>query len=435
MNLPQKILQYLTIRNYLNRSFLLAVSGGVDSMVMLKIFHELGLNFVVAHCNFGLRGAESDADEQLVKNYCNIYKIKCLTIKFDTKKSAEQNKTSIQIEARNLRYVWFYELVTSENLDFIVTAHHQNDSVETFLINLSRGTGLEGLLGIPEENNQIIRPFLGFSKHEILDFAHQKNILFREDSSNASDKYLRNAFRHNIIPELEKSNPTFHQSFQETIGHLSDSQGFINEQMGVVLQNIIVVENNQQKLNIEKLRTHQSYKFILFKWLQPFGFKAWNDIYTLVEAQTGKQIFSENHCLLKNRNELILQPKTAENQLVFKVDEQVTKLKVPLNISFKKVDSCGLNTKKCIFVERNLLQFPLVIKKYAEGDYFYPAGMKGKKKVSKFFKDEKLSAFDKENTWVLYTDNQIVWIIGMRLDQRFLSTENSEDVLEIEAFD
>ncbi len=432
MNLSQKIFQYLTIKNYLNRSFLLGVSGGVDSMVMLKIFHELGLNFVVAHCNFGLRGAESDADEQLVKNYCNIYKIKYLTIKFDTKKSAEQNKTSIQIEARNLRYAWFYKLVTSENLDFIVTAHHQNDSVETFLINLSRSTGLEGLLGIPEKNNQIIRPFLGFSKHEILDFAHQKNILFREDSSNASDKYLRNVFRHNIIPELEKINPNFYHSFQETIDHLSDSQEFINEQISIILKNIIVIENNQQKLSIQKLITYQSYKFILFKWLKPFDFKAWNDIYALVEAQTGKQIFSKNHSLLKNRNELILQPKTTENQLIFEIDEQVTKLKVPLNISFKKVDSCGLNTKKCIFVERNLLQFPLVIKKYAKGDYFYPAGMKGKKKISKFFKDEKLSLVEKENTWVLYSDNQVVWIIDRRADQRFLATHETKNILRIE---
>lgn len=414
------------------KKLLLAISGGIDSMVLLDLTQKSKLNISVAHCNFGLRGAESDSDENFVNDYCKQHKIPCFINSFDTEKYASENKKSIQIAARELRYNWFFELKNKHNFDYIVTAHHLDDSLETFFINLSRGTGIEGLTGI-RENENIIRPLLGFSRKEIEKYATENHIKWREDSSNTSDKYLRNNIRHNIVPLFKELNPDFLNSFSKTIANLQEVQSFSDEVLDEVLYKLIIQYNSNNYLKINELLKYKNYKFILYKWLSKYGFTAWNDIYNLIESQSGKFVETENFRLLKNRNELILSEKN-NNFLEKEFLISESKIDYPIGLQISEVSQISeTNNPNEIYVDKNLLKFPLLLGKWKEGLYFYPFGMQGKsKKVSKFFKDEKLSNLEKENSWILYSDNQIVWIVGMRLDERFKVTSNTTSILKIE---
>lgn len=415
-----------------SKKLLLAISGGVDSMVLLDLMLKSQMNISVAHCNFNLRGKESDLDEKFVKNYCKHNNVPCFLNNFDTEKYASENKKSIQISARELRYDWFFKLKNEHNFDYIVTAHHLDDSLETFFINLSRGTGIEGLTGI-RENENIIRPLLDFSRAEIEQYAIQNNIQWREDSSNSSDKYLRNTIRHNIVPLFKEINPEFLNSFSKTISYLQEVQSFCDEAVDKILNKLLIKENNNNYLKINKLLKHKNYKFILYKWLSEYGFTAWNDIYNLLHSQSGKFVETENFRLLKNRNELILSEKNSNfSDEEFLISEEKTDYPIGLKISEVSQIS-EINNPNEIYVDKNLLKFPVTLRKYKEGEYFYPFGMQGKKKkISKFFKDEKLSIFEKENTWILHSDNQVVWIVGRRADERFKITKNTTSILKIE---
>lgn len=435
-------------QNHINQNFpffkekklLLAVSGGVDSMVLVHLCYQLQLNFAVAHCNFQLRSNESDEDEAFVisqiKSLSNQsqsnYQIPLFVQEFETKFYAEANKLSIQVVARNLRYDWFETLLQNENYDFLLTAHHLDDSIETFLINFTRGTGLNGLIGIPQYNDKIIRPLLIFSRSEIETFAKENAILWREDSSNASDKYLRNKLRHHVIPVLKELNPSLLTSFEQTIENLQQAQSLIEDAVKMVYEKVVLEEENQFKIDLIQLLKFPNYRAYLFQWLHPFGFKAWEDIYDLVHAQTGKQIFSETHILLKDRNLLVLFdiPKKKEPEVYF-IEKYQSEIKIPLKLSFCRADFISNQPTNSIFVDEDKLQFPLTIRKWQEGDIFHPFGMKGKKKVSKYFKDEKLSLVDKTNIWLLCSNDEIVWIIGKRQDERFRITENTTKILEI----
>lgn len=415
-----------------SKKLLLAISGGVDSMVLLDLMFKTQMNISVAHCNFNLRGEESNQDEAFVLNYCKENNIPCFVNNFDTEKYASENKKSIQISARELRYDWFFELKKEHKFDYIVTAHQLDDSLETFFINLSRGTGIEGLTGI-RENENIIRPLLDFSREEIEQYAIKNNIKWREDSSNVSDKYLRNNIRHNIVPLFKELNPDFLNSFSKTIDYLQEIQSFSEEVSEEILHKLLVQENNHNYLKINELLKYTNYKFILYKWLSKYGFSAWNDIYNLIDSQSGKFVETENFRLLKNRNELILYEKNkgfSEEEFLILGDE----IYYPIHLKISEVSQFSeMNNPNEIYVDKNLLKFPLVIRKYKEGEYFYPFGMQGKtKKMSKFFKDEKLSNLEKENTWILYSDNQVVWIIGKRLDERFKITSNTTSILKID---
>lgn len=415
----------------LSKKLLLAVSGGIDSMVLLDLMQKSKLNISVAHCNFCLRGEESDEDERFVTDYCKEKSIPIYVKQFDTQKIAYQNKQSIQIAARELRYQWFFELKNEYGFDFIAIAHHLDDSLETFFINLSRGTGIEGLTGI-RENENIIRPLLDFSRKEIEHYAKQNDIKWREDSSNYSDKYLRNTIRHNIVPLFKELNGDFLNSFSKTINYLQEVQAFSDEAVGEILNKLLLQENDFIVLKINKLKKYKNYKFILYKWLSKYGFTAWNDVYNLTEAQSGKFIETENLRLLKNRDELILYKKNNVTSGEFLIFED--KITYPIKLYFSEESHVTDTTSgNVIFVDKNVLKFPLILRKYKEGEYFYPFGMQGKKKkISKFFKDEKLSVLDKENTWVLYSGNQVVWIVGQRLDERFKVTSNTTTILKIE---
>ena len=413
------------------KKLLLATSGGIDSMVLLHLCHQLQLDVRVAHCNFQLRGHESDEDEAFVKSQCENLDILVFVNHFDTKAYAEQQKLSIQIVARNLRYEWFNTLLINNDYDYILTAHHLDDSLETFLINFIRGSGLDGFTGIPQQNGHIIRPLLAFSRNEIETFAKENNIEWREDSSNASDKYLRNKLRHDVVPVLKELNPSLLDSFQNTISSLQQSQSLVNDASQMVYKQV-VSEEDTIEIDISKLVTYQNHKAYLYQWLQPFGFTAWNDIYNLLKAQSGKQVFSKTHILLKNRNHLILFPKQNESEPIhFWVSKDQKEVKFPLKISFCNVADISVEPTNTIFVDEKKLAFPLEIRKWQEGDYFYPFGMEGKKKMSKYFKDEKFSLLDKSNTWLLCSENQIVWIIGKRQDDRFKTDENTTKIIKI----
>ncbi|WP_395053072.1 tRNA lysidine(34) synthetase TilS [Flavobacterium sp.] len=415
------------------KKLFLAVSGGIDSMVLVELFYQLKYNISVLHCNFSLRNLESDADEEFVKSYSNTKNIPIFIQKFDTKQFALDYKLSIQVAARKLRYDWFYEQLNELNFDFILTAHHLDDSLETFLINLSRGTGLDGLTGIPSQNDKIIRPLLPFSREEIENYANENSIKWREDSSNTSDKYLRNKIRHTIVPILKEINPNFLDSFQKTQNHLYDAQSIVTDGEYIIFKEV-VIENEDGTIyfNLKKLLQLPNYSAYLYQWLQEFEFTAWQDIYDLAHAQSGKKVFSENYVILKDRDFLILYAKKSVDIIEeYKIEENQLEVKIPLNLSICKVQDISETTSNCIFVDENKVQFPLIIRKWQEADYFYPFGMKGKKKLSKFFKDEKFSMIDKSNVWLLCSNNEIVWIINKRFDDRFKVTNTTTNILKI----
>lgn len=415
------------------KKLILATSGGLDSMVLLHLFQQLNFEIAIAHCNFQLRGIESFGDQNFVQEYADTNKIPVFITQFDTIAFANDYKLSTQVAARELRYNWFYELLETKNYDFILTAHHADDNLETFLINLSRGTGLEGLTGIPQQNDKIVRPLLLFSRQEIEGYAKENSIKWREDSSNASDKYLRNKIRHHLVPILKELNPNFIASFQKTQSYLQESQDMVDDAAIMVYQQVAKEEGDTIHFDLKKLKQLPNFRSYLFQWLKEFGFTAWEDIYDLAESQTGKKVYSSNYLLLKNRDFLILSPLNQSNvEEEFVIEENQADVNFPIKLSFCKADDISNLSNTTIFVDADKLKFPLVLRKWKEGDSFSPFGMNGKtKKVSKFFKDEKLSLIEKDTTWILCSDNQIIWIVGIRQDERFKIENTTQHILKI----
>ncbi|MFE3849266.1 tRNA lysidine(34) synthetase TilS [Flavobacterium sp. LB3P45] len=416
------------------KKLLLATSGGLDSMVLAHLFHKLNYEVAIAHCNFQLRGMESFEDQKFVQEYADANTIALFVTQFDTKAFADDYKLSTQVAARELRYNWFYELLETENYNYILTAHHADDNLETFLINLTRGTGLEGLTGIPEQNENVIRPLLQFSRQEIENYAKENNIKWREDSSNASDKYLRNKIRHHLVPMLKDLNPNFITSFQKTQTYLQEAQDMVEDASIMVYQQVAKPEGDEIHFDLDQLKKLPNYKSYLYQWLNEFGFAAWDDIYDLVESQSGKQVYSSEFRLLKDRDSLILSPINFVNkEEEYLIEENQQEVKIPINLSFCKVADISLVSNTTIFVDADKLQFPLVLRRWNQGAIFQPFGMEGKsKKVSKLFKDEKLSLIDKENAWLLYSNNKIVWVIGIRQDDRFRKENKTKNILKIQ---
>ena len=430
------------LKNHIVRNFsfleqkklFLAVSGGLDSMVLLHLFQQLDYEIAVLHCNFQLRGLESFEDQNFVAEYTNTNKIPLLVTQFDTSAFAKDFKLSTQVAARELRYSWFYEQLEENKFDYILTAHHADDDLETFLINLSRGTGLDGLTGIPAQNDKIIRPLLPFSRQEIENYAKENNIEWREDSSNASDKYVRNKIRHHLVPILKELNFEFIASFLKTQNYLQEAQAMVEDASIMVYQQVAKQEEDEIYFDLNKLLQLPNYKSYLYQWLKEFGFTAWVDIYDLVEGQSGKQVFSSEFRLLKDRSFMILSPiNLAPKDEQYQINQNQDKINIPLNLSFSKVTDISMDSNTAIFVDEDKLKFPLVLRHWMEGDVFQPFGMQGKsKKISKLFKDEKLSLIDKENAWILCSDNQIVWVVGIRQDERFKVDTTTKNLLKIQ---
>jgi len=417
-----------------NKKLLLATSGGLDSMVMAQLFRQLPFEIALAHCNFQLRGIESFEDQKFVENYAEEYAIPLFSTQFDTTAFAKDYKLSTQVAARDLRYNWFYELIEEEQFDYVLTAHHADDNIETFLINLSRGTGLDGLVGIPAQNDKIIRPLLFLSREEIENYASETNLQWREDSSNASNKYLRNKIRHDLVPLFKALNPLFITTFQKTQLYLQEAQSMVDDAAIMVYQQVAKQIDDSIHFDLLELKRLTNYRSYLYQWLKEFGFTAWEDIYDLVESQSGKQILSADFRLIKDRDSLLLVPMLeSSSDEEFYIEEGIQDVKIPLKLSISKVTDRTTSSNTTIFVDENKLVFPLVIKKWNKGDSFQPFGMNGKtKKLSKLFKDEKLSAVDKENIWVLWSAESIVWVIGLRQDERFKTENNTEDILKLE---
>jgi tRNA(Ile)-lysidine synthase len=418
--------------NIQGKKILIACSGGLDSMSLWHAFKELNFDIGIAHCNFSLRGNESDEDQKLVAEKSQKDNTPFFTETFKTKEYAKEHKLSTQVAARQLRYLWFEEIATNNNYDLIATAHHGDDDLETFFINLSRGTGLRGLTGIPSVNKNIIRPLLPFSRKEILQYAQRQGIYWREDSSNIKEEYLRNKIRLQLTPVFKGLNKNPLQTFQKTQQNLKDTQALIEDYLAIVYQLIITKNQDGYAIDIAKLKELPNTSVLLFELLSPFGFSDFKAINELTEAQSGKQLFSETHRLLKDRDCLFLsekKEKPTNSEFFIKKNQDV--VSSPIKLSFTPSTKVGYMDATAIFVDANKLEYPLTIRKWREGDVFKPFGMVGKKKVSKFFKDEKLSLAEKERVWILESDNKIVWIIGLRADNRFKVTETTQHILKI----
>lgn len=411
----------------------MAVSGGVDSVVLAHLCKNAKINFSIAHCNFNLRGEESDGDEAFLLDLADALDVEVFTESFDTKAYAKDTGISIQMAARELRYNWFHQLSAALNFDYILTAHHINDDLETFLINFIRGTGLEGLTGIKSENDKVIRPLMNFSRKEIEAFAHENKIQWREDSSNASSKYLRNKIRHEIIPLMEEINPQLLNSFSQTQSHLKESYDLMEDYIGLLYSEIVSKDVYGYRLKIEVLEKVPNTRAVLYQLLKTFGFTEWNDVYDLLQAQPGKMVYSATHRLIKDREYLILTETPSENtRKDFLIPEGEEIVMLPLGkLSFESVDEIGETGPHIAYVAKDKLVFPLVLRKWQKGDHFHPFGMKGKKKISDLFKDNKLSLPEKEESWLLCSSNQIVWVVNQRADGRFAVTDSSPDILKI----
>lgn len=415
---------------------LIAISGGIDSVVLAYLCKSIDLNFALAHCNFNLREEESNMDEDFVLELAEELDVEVFIQNFDTNAYAKEHKRSIQMAARELRYKWFAELAAQLKFDYILTAHHADDNLETFLINFTRGTGLNGLTGIPIVNENIVRPLLPFTRAQIEAFAKQEDIIWREDASNASRKYLRNKLRHEVVPILKEINPQLLDSFQNTLSNLNDTADIVTQSLKAVSKRAIVKSDEfGVTFKISEFKKVNNPKAYLFEMYKDYGFTEWNDILNLLDAESGKQVFSNSHRLIKHREFLILtrlchSEQSEESLFVNKDDNEIETTIGKLNI--ETVASISNTFKNTIYIDKDKLKFPLELRLWNTKDSFQPIGMKGKKKISKYLKDEKLSLVEKENTWVLTSNNEIVWVVGKRADERFKVTEKTKQILKIQ---
>ncbi len=407
------------------KKYLLAVSGGVDSMVLGDLFLKNQYSFSVAHCNFQLRGEESDGDEALVANWCKLNHIHFLVKKFKTIDFANNHKLSIQAAARELRYSFFYELVEAEKIDFIVTAHHQDDNIETVLFHFFRGSGLLGLTGIPSENNKILRPFLDFSKEIIQKYAVDHQILFREDSSNQKQDYTRNKLRNDIIPKLNDIIPNFKNNIAQNIKRLGAANEIYNQQINQYRKKLIEQRGKDFYIPILKLKHVTPLSTILYELLKPFGinFMQTEQALLLFESESGRYIENGTYRILKNRNFLIITEKNtqaSEMILIEKEQREVLTSEFLLQLETKSAEHFHISKEALTCqIDASLLEYPLILRRWRLGDYMYPLGMKKKKKVARILIDQKISNHEKEKIWVLESNKKIVWLLGLKIDDRF----------------
>lgn len=430
----------IAFKNHLQEQFpevaeakiLIAISGGVDSVVLAHLCKKAGLDISLAHCNFQLRGEESEGDENFVIELADVMDLQIFIEEFETEAYANEKKLSTQMAARELRYHWFDELCETLQFDYIFTAHHANDNLETVLINFIRGTGLDGLTGIPDKNDCIRRPLLPFTRKQIEDFAHENHLKWREDSSNQSLKYFRNKVRIEVIPKLLELNPQLLESFGKTRSYLQQSSDLIEDYMSAIFPKIAKEEEFGYSFRIKLIKTLPNTKAVMYALFKSFGFTEWEDVHGLLDAQPGKMVYSKTHRLIKDREELLLTTISGEDRR-YEISEGEEVVMLPLGtFQFEEVEAISESqTDKAIFVDANRLNFPLVVRKWERGDYFYPFGMQGKKKLSKFFKDEKLSLPQKENCWLLCSGEEIMWVMGRRLDARFAVDNDTNKILRI----
>jgi len=417
----------------------LAVSGGVDSAVMAELFHRAEFNFAIAHCNFNLRGKESDDDEIFCEQLANKYKVMFACEHFETGKYSVENKISIQMAARRLRYEFFNDLLESQKFDFIATAHQKNDVLETMLINFTRGTGIAGLHGILPRQGNLIRPILFATRQEIESFAAMQQIKFRVDSSNSSEKYVRNKIRMRVIPVLQEINPSLEQTAIQTSKNLYSAEQILKNHMAEEKKRCITHKGKRIQINIKKLKQLNPLRSYLFEFLREYGFNArtTEQISDALNEASGKKFLSENYVLVKDREYLLLSPLKADDDYVeIEIKKTEKKITKPVKLFFSKENV----TKKFVIpsssdvacLDFDRIRFPLKLRRWLFGDRFIPLGMSGKKKVSDFLVDNKISITDKEGIWVLMCGHDIVWVVGHRIDDRYKITPRTKKVFKIE---
>ncbi|HKK42274.1 MAG TPA: tRNA lysidine(34) synthetase TilS [Bacteroidales bacterium] len=416
---------------------LLAVSGGIDSMVMTHLFLSSGYETGIAHCNFSLRAGESDMDENLVAEFARNNNMPFFTKKFDTKKYAASKGMSIQMAARELRYEWFEKIRSENRYDLIAVAHNLNDNIETLIINLTRGTGLAGLAGIRNKNNYIIRPLLFATRERITEYCNINRISYREDRSNADTKYTRNKIRHKVIPVLKEINPSIESTLNETADRFSDINLIVNEYITKLSSKISEQKGDNISFNIYSLRKHLDNRAVIFELFRNFGVTSVqiNDLINVIRSNTGAQLFTDSHRILKNRNELIVstEQKNDDEPAVIETIDDLQGIPGIVSASFSDItDTFEIPSDPSVAcLDASRITFPLIIRKWKAGDYFIPLGMKQKKKLSDYFIDNKYSIIDKENKMILECNGSIVWIVGDRIDNRFRITRNTQKALII----
>jgi len=440
MDLQKTFQQYIITENLFHPKdrLLVAVSGGVDSVVLCELCKLSGYDFAIAHCNFQLRGSESDEDENFVKQLAEKYKVEFFVQKFDTESFATENKISIQVAARELRYNWFTQLLTQSTnkpINFLLTAHHADDNIETILMNFFKGSGINGIKGILPKHDKIVRPLLFARKEEILAFANEHKLGYREDSSNSSDKYTRNYFRNQLIPGLENVFPQVKGNIIENAERFRDINILYKQAVDGVIKKLVTKKGNELHIPVLKLLKTAALSTIVYEIIKDAGFSVHQtgEVIKLLNSDSGKYIESSTHRILHNRKWLIISPLNNEVLDHYLIEPGKSSVSFqPGKISIEKSTELKLVADNTIaMLDASLIKFPLLLRRWKQGDYFYPLGMQKKKKLSRFFIDQKLSMNEKENTWVIEMNKKIIWIVGKRIDDRFKITDQTKEIIKL----
>ena len=422
------------IKDWEAKSYLVAVSGGRDSIVLATIFKELGLDFSIAHCNFQLRSEASDADEIFVKAFAKKLGIPFFVKRFDTQKILNSEGGNLQETARNLRYGWFNELTKEHHFNYICVGTHLNDSAETLLMNLMRGSGLQGLSGIRSTNKNIIRPLIETSRNEIDSYIKQNILEFREDESNASNKYERNRWRNEIIPKIKELYPHFDSALKTSLEHLQLANSLVQKEVERTTKHLLIQKEKEWLISIPMIAELKPLNYYLFETLKPFGFNiaTVNDLCNS-DFSVGKQFYSPTYVITIDRNYLIIETKEDEQKSAFiqrKISITDQKIEQPLALSFDLIDvpEKFSSDTNFAYLDADKLTFPLTLRKWQQGDKFRPFGMKGMKKVSDFLIDNKVPLTEKQVQMVLLSGKDIVWLVGHRIDGRYAVKQNTKKV-------
>ncbi len=434
--------QHILINQLFNAKhhLLVAVSGGLDSMVLCHLLLKLKIPYSVAHVNFKLRGKESDEDSEFVQKFCAFHKLSFYTQTFATKSYAKEKKISVQMAARELRYEFFENLREKHGFDFIVTAHHLSDAIETYLINLIRGTGIDGMTGISMKNSFIVRPMLPFKREDIENYAKSNKINYREDSSNQEDKYMRNYLRLHIIPKFKDMNPAFEESLKKQLSLLEQYNLILKKYIQSESEKIVSKKNNATLIHIKNLLNTDTPELILFELLKPFKFNAkeTDKILKSCHGISGKLFYSPSHKLSKDRVYLIIEPLNSVSSFnKTLIHDSVQQLKTPIQLNIKTVAQLSLPVKTNeIYVDKAKLTFPLLLRPWQKGDKLKPFGMKGSKKVSDLFSEFKLNDSDKSKLLILENaTGEIIWVVNLKVDDRFKVTNKTKEILKLETLE
>ncbi|HVZ55246.1 MAG TPA: tRNA lysidine(34) synthetase TilS [Chitinophagaceae bacterium] len=442
--LPQRFAAYIQQNRLLSAGHrvLVAVSGGVDSVVLCELLHRSGFDFVMAHCNFQLRGAESERDEAFVRSLATAYGRRLDVQRFATAEYARDNHLSTQAAARQLRYDWFHELLRQSRqqpgqpLEYLLTAHHLDDAIETSVMNFFKGTGIAGLRGILPRQGNLVRPLLFAYKEEILDFARRQGLSWVEDSSNAERKYTRNFVRHDLLPRVESVYPGARTALAASLERFRDTEILYRQAIAMHQKSLLEYRGDEVHIPVLKLKKVIPLPAVLHELLAPYGFSGHqvDEVIRLLDAEPGKWIGSATHRLIRHGRWLILAPLAAERTRHVVIDEpgsytypggtlQITR-RVPSEVDFRAGDATA-------WLDARSVRFPLILRPWKAGDYFYPLGMAKKKKLARFFIDKKLSLTDKEKVWVLESAGRICWVVGYRIDERCKVHPSTREVVRV----